>query len=172
MPRKALIAASLAVLALLAAATPALAGTYRAHTAHSATQLRIELTGYSWQDNTPPGSATVSHPILHNRAGGTGTYSNPITVAVPGANSTMQFPPGTRFYLAKIHRYVIVEDSGATKYELPHLDLWIDGRTGTRAATNRCMDMLTGATTAIRNAAPGLPVTTGPIYSNGKCRIN
>jgi hypothetical protein len=25
------------------------------------------LTGYSWQDNDPPGSSTVSHPALQGR---------------------------------------------------------------------------------------------------------
>lgn len=167
------LTAALTVLALLGLAGTALAGTYHTHATHThATQLRIELTGYSWQDNTPPGSAIVSHPILHTVAGGTGTYSDPITVAVPGSGPDMQFPAGTRFYLAKIHRYVIVEDTGATKYRLPHLDLWIDGRTGTRAATDRCMNTLTGTTAAIRNPQPGLPVTAGPIYNNGKCRIS
>jgi hypothetical protein len=46
--------------------------------------LHIWLTGYSFQDNTPPSSAIVIAPILHKTAGGTGTYANPITVAVPG----------------------------------------------------------------------------------------
>lgn len=151
---------------LVALAAPAAAGTYS-----PGRQLRIELTGYSWQDNTPPGSATVSHPVLHARAGGSGTYANPITVAVPGSGSSMEFEAGTRLYLPAVRRYVIVEDSGASDAELPHLDLWIDGRTGTRADTDACMEALTGTTTAVLNPGPGYPVISGPIYSGGTCRI-
>src|SRR5512135_1310636 len=36
-------------------------------------------TGYTWFDNTPPGSGEISHPVLHAKAGGTGTYADPIT---------------------------------------------------------------------------------------------
>ena len=32
-------------------------------------------TAYTWYDNTPVGSTTISHPVLHKTAGGTGTYS-------------------------------------------------------------------------------------------------
>ncbi|MDT7631860.1 MAG: hypothetical protein QOI50_3790, partial [Pseudonocardiales bacterium] len=52
--------------------------------APAAKQLNIWLTGYSWQDNTPPGSSVVGEPVLHQQAGGTGTFADPITVAVPG----------------------------------------------------------------------------------------
>src|SRR5690606_21632608 len=44
--------------------------------------IRAYITGYSYFDNTPPGSAVVSHPVLHTVAGGQGTYDDPITVAV------------------------------------------------------------------------------------------
>lgn len=167
--RKSVLLLVLVVVSMIGLAVPALAGTYRGHS--RAQMLRIELTGYSWQDNTPPGSGTICCGVLHRHAGGTGTYSDPITVAVPGSGSKMQFKPRTKFYLAVLHRYVIVEDSGATRYKLPHLDVWIDGRSGTRAATDRCMSALTGATTAIQDPSPGLPVMAGPIYSRGKCRI-
>ena len=40
------------------------------------------ITGYTWWDNSPPGSAQIARPVLHQRAGGNGTYSDPITVAV------------------------------------------------------------------------------------------
>ena len=38
------------------------------------------LTGYSYWDNTPPGSAAISKPVIHRRAGGTGKYNDPITI--------------------------------------------------------------------------------------------
>jgi LysM repeat protein len=136
-------------------------------------QTKIDLTGYSWQDNTPAGSAKVSSPILHRTAGGQGTYADPITVAVPGSAGSAELKPGTRFYLPSVRRYVIVEDTGASPPSATdiHLDMWIDGRTGTRSATDACMDRVTGTVPAELDPPPGRPVLTGPIFSGGGCRI-
>ena len=40
------------------------------------------ITAYTWFDNTPAGSPTISHPVLHKTAGGSGTYEDPVTIAV------------------------------------------------------------------------------------------
>jgi hypothetical protein len=137
--------------------------------------LRIWLTGYSFQDNTPPGSAIVSHPILHSKAGGTGTYGDPITVASPGSEHDMAFTPGTRFYLPGVRRYVIVEDSGASPApsgDDGHLDMWVDGQGGSKSASDACMNKITSkAAVAIENPPPNLPVLPGPITANGTCNI-
>jgi hypothetical protein len=140
-------------------------------------QLKIWLTGYSFQDNTPPGSATVSMPVVHKKAGGTGTYSDPITVAVPGHGSdgSEAWKGGTRFYLPTVQRYVIVEDSGASdppSGQDGHLDMWVDGEGGSKSASDSCMDKITGTNVpAIMNPAPGKPVMVGPITENGRCNI-
>src|SRR4051812_14948385 len=83
-------------------------------------------TAYSYFDNTPHGSADISHPVLHRKAGGTGTYTDPITIAVghvykdrygriASRSSTTQdildYPAGTRMYLPDVRRYAIVEDT-------------------------------------------------------------
>lgn len=139
--------------------------------------LRIWLTGYSFQDNTPPSSAIVSAPILHETAGGTGTYSDPITVAVPGhaSDGDMAWKGGTRFYLPTVQRYVIVEDSGASPApsgQDGHLDMWVDGQGGSKSASDNCMDKITGTgIPAIMNPPTGKPVIVGPITSNGTCHI-
>jgi hypothetical protein len=136
--------------------------------------LRIYLTGYSFHDNTPPLSAIISAPVLHRTAGGHGTYRDPITVAVPGSAATMRWKPGTRFYLPSVRRYVIVEDSGASPAPPgvdTHLDMWIGGQGGTRAATDDCMSKLTGTVSAVLSPPPGLPVMAGPIFGNRACRI-
>lgn len=135
-------------------------------------QLKIELTGYSYQDNTPPGSAEVSNPILHKKAGGTGTYADPITVAVPGKGSGL-FKAGSRFYLPTVKRYVIAEDTGASAASSGdgHLDMWIGGEGGTKSATDSCMNKITGDVPAEYNPPPGRPVLAGPIYANGRCNI-
>jgi hypothetical protein len=137
--------------------------------------LRIWLTGYSFQDNTPPGSAIVSHPILHRQAGGTGTYEDPITVASPGSKDHMEFQPGTKFYLPTVQRYVIVEDSGASPAPAGtngHLDMWVDGEGGSKSASDACMDKITSkAAVALEDPPPNLPVMAGPITLNGTCHI-
>jgi hypothetical protein len=140
-------------------------------------QLKIWLTGYSYQDNTPPGSATVSAPLLHQKAGGTGTFTDPITVAAPGHNdgSGMGFAPATRFYLPSVQRYVIVEDSGASPAPSGtdgHLDMWVDGEGGGRSASDDCMNRITSTSAeAIENPQDGLPVTPGPITKDGQCNL-
>jgi hypothetical protein len=139
--------------------------------------LHIWLTGYSFQDNTPPSSATVSAPILHKTAGGTGTYADPITVAVPGhaSDGDMAWKGGTRFYLPTVQRYVIVEDSGASPApsgQDGHLDMWVDGQGGSKSTSDSCMDKITGTgIPAIMNPPAGKPVIVGPITSNGACHV-
>ena len=130
-------------------------------------QIPVELTGYSFFDNTPAGSAEVSNPILHKKAGGRGSYADPITVAVP---SDSKFDPGTRFYLPSVRRYAIVEDSGASSTSGNHLDLWVDGEGGSESAVEACMDQVTGDTTAELNPPPGRPVILGPIF-DGSCHL-
>lgn len=142
--------------------------------AGGAKQLTIWLTGYSWQDNTPPGSSIVGEPVLHKEAGGTGTFADPITVAVPGHQGKMDWQPGTKFYLPSVQRYVIVEDSGAAKPpsgDDTHLDMWIGGQDGTKATTDACENQLTGNVPAQANPAGNLPVMAGPIFAGGKCNI-
>jgi len=137
-------------------------------------QLTIWLTGYSWQDNTPPGSSTVGEPVLHKEAGGQGTFADPITVAVPGHQGNMAWQPGTKFYLPTVQRYVIVEDSGAAKQPTgtdTHLDMWIDGQDGTKQATDDCENEFTGRVPAQANPPDKLPVMAGPIFANQKCNV-
>jgi hypothetical protein len=104
---------------------------------------------------------------VHKKAGGRGTYSDPITVAVPSESS---FKPGTRFYLPSVKRYAIVEDSGASSSDGNHLDLWVDGENGSESAVESCMDRLTGNATAEVNPPPGRPVIASPIFA-GSCHL-
>ncbi|QGF25281.1 hypothetical protein Rai3103_15400 [Raineyella fluvialis] len=137
------------------------------------------MTGYSYWDNSPAGSAAVSNSVLHAKAGGTGTYADPITVAVGftgsgGRTSSMDWQPGTRFYVPKLQRYLIVEDIcgachlGAKSGASTRLDVWIDGAAAGRAASATCMDRITGPGQVIVDPDSSHPVTAGPI-SNGTC---
>ena len=126
---------------------------------------RVYTTGYTWWDNSPPGSAAISHPVLHRTAGGVGTYADPITLAVAYSGRTPQFPYGTRFYLPRWKKYFIVEDicgacdrhNSDVEYKI---DLWLDGRNLSRDAARQCTYRNTGATTAVKNPPRGLAVDT------------
>lgn len=143
--------------------------------------MQAWVTGYSIFDNTPPGSAAISHPVIHDHAGGRGTWQWPITVAVGHSLATgrdvLDWKPGTIFYVPSLRRYFIVEDTcgdgprpelgachrGYPKPAVTHLDVWVGGKGVSRQQANRCMSKITGVTTVIRNPPPGLPVTPGDI---------
>lgn len=141
------------------------------------------VTGYSYWDNTPPGSAAIARPVIHQRAGGKGTYSDPITIAVGyrlvGGRAQLDFPAGTRFYLPHLQRYAIVEDicgDGANPEATgcargnggyPWLDIYVDGSRVGADAANSCMYQLTGFHDIIINPRKGYQVTAGPIAEQG-----
>ena len=148
------------------------------------------VTGYSWFDNTPVGSAAISHPVLHRRAGGNGTYANPITVAVGHSLATgrdvLDYRAGTRFYVPHLRRYFIVEDTcgdGPTPQKLPCHTVtgapsgttkWIDvyvggGPTSTAGAAAACASKITGLRTMIVNPRPTYVVVKGPILNGKAC---
>ncbi len=134
-------------------------------------KITAYVTGYSYWDNDPPGSAAISHPVIHKTAGGTGTYANPITVAVGMRNGSgsLLWAAGTRFYVPKLQRYFIVEDSCASCHKgypssaSTWIDVYVDGSTSGRAASDAAMNALTGVQTVIRNPASNLAVRPGPI---------
>lgn len=144
-------------------------------------------TGYGWPDNTPAGG-DISNGVIHTSAGGTGTYADPITVAVGhsiiGGKDILDFAAGTKFYSYNLKRYFIVEDTcgdgnspqngachslqqapaGATLW----LDVWVGGQGLSKAGTLACEDAITALHTFVENPVSTYPVQTGPIY-NGAC---
>lgn len=119
--------------------------------------IQVQTTAYSFGDNQGSNNATICCGVIHKEAGGTGTFDDPTTLAVPGhGGKGMQTPAGTKVYFQKYHFYGIVEDSGATPKTLTRFDIWSDGRGNPDA--NQCMDNLTGTSTAILNPPPGEPV--------------
>jgi hypothetical protein len=130
----------------------------------------LELTGYSFQDNQGGNNATISCPQIHQHAGGTGTYQDPITVASGGKSggaSADGIHCGDRFYLPSIQRYVIVEDTGNTPNKSePHLDVYVADD-----PDKKCMNAISGTVTAIPHPPPGLPVLAGPIGDHGNCLL-
>ncbi len=136
-------------------------------------------TGYGWPDNTPPGS-DISDPVLHQVAGGTGTYGDPITVAVGHTISlgkdTLDYPKGTKFYIPNLRRYFIVEDTcgdGNTPQNGPchtgyqghaWLDVWVGGVGASSSSVLSCEDTITDLHLVIQNPASSYAVTQGPVF--------
>jgi len=150
----------------------------------------VFVTAYTWFDNTPPSSTVISHPVLHKAAGGTGTYADPVTIAVGHSRKTGQdvldIPPGTRIYLPDVRRYFIVEDTcgdgptpeegpchtGAGKYgdATVWIDMWIGGKGESQSFVRKCARKATGVTTAIFNPEDHYPVASGHgVIHDGNC---
>lgn len=146
-------------------------------------RMQVYLTGYSYWDNTPPGSAQIARPVIHRRAGGTGTYSDPVTLAVGhvkrGSRSTADYKPGTRFYIERLRKYAIVEDlcgDGNRPQDgpchtghngLPWIDLYVGGKQAGVNTATQCTYRITGVQTVIINPGPGHPVHPGPLSETG-----
>lgn len=146
-------------------------------------RMSIYLTGYTYWDNTPPGSAEIARPVLRQRAGGTGTWKDPITIAVghriEGSRQVLDYPEGTRFYLPRLRKYAIVEDvcGDGPKPQmgpchtghkgLPWLDIWLGGRNMSPAESDACARRITAVQVAIIDPPKNLPVEPGEIADGG-----
>lgn len=76
------------------------------------------VTFYGYPDNSPPGTA-IAYPIIHSKAGGSGTFLDPLTFATKST-----FPKGTVLYVPYIQKYVINEDECAS-CGASHIDIWM-----------------------------------------------
>ncbi len=125
----------------------------------------VFVTGYTYWDNSPPGSAQIARPIIHDRAGGTGTWKDPITVAV-GFGPRFAF--GTKFYLPDLKKYFIVEDlcgacSDGRNGGAYTLDIWLDGSHLSSGGATSCAAKITGTQPAIKDPSSDLPVDSGSV---------
>lgn len=171
--------------------TPSATPTPSPSTSPTSRSINAYVTGYSYYDNTPPGSATISNPVIHQTAGGTGTFADPITVAVGHSLATgsdvLDWPAGTKFYMPYLQRYFIVEDTcgdGPTPQNGPchtgytqeaagtttWLDIWVGGQVAGQTASDSCMGKITGAHNVLVNPASNYLVTSGEVASGtGGC---
>ncbi|MET1086308.1 MAG: hypothetical protein ABWY04_04175 [Arthrobacter sp.] len=148
-------------------------------------------TAYTWHDNTPAGSTEISHPVLHQTAGGTGTYQDPITIAVGHSLATgkdvLDVPAGTRIYLPDVRRYFIVEDTCGDGNDPENgpchqgtnvdgsnstiwIDMWIGGQSMSASGSSQCAGNVTAVNTAVFNPASNYAVAPGAgVIHDGKC---
>lgn len=148
-------------------------------------EIAVYLTGYTWHDNTPPGDRISQPREAGARASGSGTWDDPITVAVghslASGQDVLDFPAGTLFYVPSLRRYLIVEDTcgdgpepedgpchrlddpdnpapeGASAW----LDVWVDGRDVDEETAHACARRLTGLHMVVVNPSAGYVVADG-----------
>lgn len=141
------------------------------------------ITGYGWPDNTPA-SAEISDGVIHASAGGVGTFTDPITIAVGhsilNGKDILDYPKGTKFYIPALRRFFIVEDTCGdgntpqngpchTGYQgRPWLDAWVGGQNANTSNVIACEEKITNIHTVIQNPRPDYVVVSGPIF-NGTC---
>lgn len=142
--------------------------------ASTETKLTAYLTGYSWQDNDPPKSAAIACTKWRGLAGGTGTFADPITMAVGFVGSLPDLPYGTLFYVPTLRRYFRIEDLCGACHGSPRpagtaiwLDCWVGGQDTTAAIATAAMNALTGSHTVIKNPVNGYVVVTGSLSKTG-----
>jgi hypothetical protein len=150
-----------------------------AATAQASTTRNFEVTLYGWPDNSPPGNAIAypksdGFPTIHNGAGGTGTFSDPVTYAT----DQDELPVGTVVYYPFLHRYFINEDDCTqcdndwNNQGKSHIDLWVNGQNGNSDDVINCEDDLTqDSAQVIVNPPSNEPVDTTPLFnsSNDSC---
>ena len=150
-------------------------------------RITAYITGYGWPDNTPAGNA-IAYPVIHSGAGGVGSYSDPITLAVGHSiiNNVdiPDYPVGTKFYVPNLRKYFIVEDvcgDGATPQNGPchsgypsgttsWVDVWVGGQGVATSSVYACENAITGAHLIIKNPASTYLVVEGSIVTpTGAC---
>jgi len=137
------------------------------------------MTLYGYVDNSPPGTG-IAHPCINPHAGGTGTYSDPVTFATAAS----ELPWCTIIYVPYMERYFIHEDECSQCYQdwnkdhLYRFDMWAGGDASSleqpeRGALLHCESTWTRGDsptdpnnpTITVNPPSDLPVTTLPIFS-------
>ena len=127
------------------------------------------VTLYGFPDNSPPGT-DIACPQIHDGAGGTGTFNDPVTFA-SGTDQNRRMPCGTKIYVPFLKKYFIREDDCAS-CRGPWTDLWAGGDENSGQDVLDREDSLTRDSVRITlNPGRGLPVDTTPIFNTdtGEC---
>ena len=135
--------------------------------------VRHDVTFYGWADNSPPG-AGIRYPSIHTKAGGVGTYDDPVTFATDAT----EWAPGTRLYVPLIEKYVVMEDSCTQcvtdwKIGKAHIDVWMNSTASYSSALLSCENKWTRTDIIVEVDPPrGRPVIAAPLFdaTTGVCR--
>lgn len=138
-------------------------------------------TGYAALDNTPRGSTQIDLGGHSGNAGGTGTYADPITLAVGhsiiNGVDIGDYPYGTKFYVPNLRKYFAATDScgdGNTPQNGPchtgfsghvWLDIYVGG--SLQNAVLSCEDSITDLHLVIENPASTYLVVPGAVFDTG-----
>jgi beta-glucanase (GH16 family) len=156
------------------------------------TAVTGEITNYSGNDGGsngvfPPSTAIdwpadAGYPTVHNAVGGTGTFDDPITVAINSKYGSSGDVPnssayhiGEKFYIPRLHLYFVAEDSCNVDIDSAactgngsmqdnstalHMDLFDGNITDPSLFTNQqnCETSFGGNVSVIANASPGYPM--------------
>ena len=138
--------------------------------------IQAFVTYYGWPDNGPSPGNGIAFPksgyaqSLHEVAGGTGTYADPVSFA----SSANLFKAGTKLYVPYLKKYVIKEDLCGSCGSSPrsHIDIWMESVGTHPAELNQCQGDYTKVSTAVEvNPPPGRPVNSTPLFNKatGEC---
>jgi hypothetical protein len=136
------------------------------------------ITFYGWPDNTPSGNG-IAFPksqfdnSLHEHAGGSGEYTDPITFA----SDPDRISVGKIYYVPYLQKYIVMEDvcTGCIRnWEdgKPHLDIWMESDNANTESLIACQGKLTRRSTTVIIDPPGnLPVSKLPLFDkiNAEC---
>ena len=137
-------------------------------------------TFYAAVDNDPTYSLDIAYPApkgAHTRAGGVGTYADPITLAA----DVRWLPAGTRVYAPRWHKYYIMEDECVeceadwSEQRFRHVDLFMPPslKTGVLACERVATKSQAENDIIIINPDPNRPVDTTPLYTDaGGCVVD
>ena len=137
---------------------PMAPGTAAATPARATTTVQAFMTLYGYVDNSPPGRS-IAHPCIHRRAGGAGTFTNPVTFAT----DVKEVGWCQIIYVPYMKRYFIHEDECSEcdhdwrtlhKYRF---DMWAGGDARRRSRTPRrppCCAARTRGRAATASATP------------------
>jgi 3D (Asp-Asp-Asp) domain-containing protein len=144
-----------------------------AATADDAETTRTMLvTFYGWDDNSPPGNdiafdRSSGYPTVHDAAGGTGSYADPLTMATDASEIAI----GTIVYVPFCQKYVVMEDD-CTECDADwgsktwHIDVWMNsnGKESPTALMNCEAQWTQNAAPVEIDPPPDLPVDTTPLF--------
>jgi 3D (Asp-Asp-Asp) domain-containing protein len=130
------------------------------------------LTFYGYPDNDPPSTA-IAYPQIHSFAGGTGTYDDPVTVAIVTEMNGGNWSPSTKMYVPYLKKYLIVEDECASCVP-DQIDVWMDSNHTNPNEVLQCEEAWTPEEPVEVEINPpaGREVITTPFFdiSTAQCR--